>query len=382
MNVLNKKAVVIGGANGIGLAISHNLIKKGYKPVVLDLVEPKNIECEFHYFDMLDMDECLLKELAEDSSVDFLMVTAGIGRICSFEYLHPSEIQKLMTINSVSTIKIFSYFYNRIKSSKDFYTGVMGSIAGMISSPLFSVYAASKASIYRFVESVNIELEINNFSNRITNISPGSIKGTNFEGGSTELSLLNDLSNEIVDRVFEKNTLYIPNYEDVYKKVLNDYHENPTAYGIHSYNYKVNSNRLVNDKRAKIGYLSGTFDLFHIGHLNLIKRAKSKCDYLIVGVHKDASHKGKTTFIPYEERVEIVKSCKFVDRVVVSEKEDSDAVIKYGANMLFVGSDYKGTERFNNYEKLLKDKNVEIVYFPYTKGTSSTEIRNSISKNK
>ena len=127
------------------------------------------------------------------------------------------------------------------------------------------------------------------------------------------------------------------------------------------------------------GYLSGTFDLFHIGHLNLIRRAKEQCDYLIVAVHDSGKWKGKETFIPFEERKEIVGACRYVDKVVVSPVEDSDAWELYHFDKLFVGSDYKGTERFNRYEEFFKDKGVEIVYFPYTQSTSSTQIRALIS---
>ena len=124
-----------------------------------------------------------------------------------------------------------------------------------------------------------------------------------------------------------------------------------------------------------IGYLSGTFDLFHIGHLNLFRRAKEQCDYLIVAVHDSGKWKGKETFIPFEERKEIVGACRYVDQVVDSPVEDSDAWELYHFDKLFVGSDYKGTERFQRYEEFFKDKGVEIVYFPYTQSTSSTQIR-------
>ena len=132
------------------------------------------------------------------------------------------------------------------------------------------------------------------------------------------------------------------------------------------------------DSGKRIGYLSGTFDLFHVGHLRLLERAKQYCDYLIVGVHPDASHKGKETFIPFEERMEVVGGCKYVDRVVQSCLEDSDAWEKWHFDCLFVGSDYKGTERFARYEAFFADKGVQIIYFPYTQGTSSTQIRNCI----
>lgn len=134
----------------------------------------------------------------------------------------------------------------------------------------------------------------------------------------------------------------------------------------------------MEEKIIKIGYLSGTFDLFHIGHLNLLERAKKYCDYLVVGINKDASHKGKTTFIPFDERKRIVSAIGIVDKVIDAFPEDSIAweYIKY--DYLFVGSDYKGSERFNKYEEFFKDKGVEIVYFPYTQGTSSTELRKAL----
>ncbi|MDO4356429.1 MAG: adenylyltransferase/cytidyltransferase family protein [Clostridia bacterium] len=145
-----------------------------------------------------------------------------------------------------------------------------------------------------------------------------------------------------------------------------------------SYQYKKDSGRAFNEKRAKIGYLSGTFDLFHVGHLRLLQRAKRQCDYLIVGVHPDASHKGKQTFIPFDERMEIVGACRYVDRVVEACREDSDAWLRWHFDRLFVGSDYKGTERFQRYEAYFADKQVEIVYFPYTQTTNSTQIRQTI----
>jgi len=134
------------------------------------------------------------------------------------------------------------------------------------------------------------------------------------------------------------------------------------------------------DCKPVVGYLSGTFDLFHIGHLNILKRAKENCDYLVVGIHRDGSHKGKKTFIPFEERMEIVKSIKYVDEVIESEREDCDVYLKGRVkyDRLFVGSDYKGTERFNRYEKLFEGTGVQIVYFPYTKGTSSTQLRDAL----
>ena len=136
----------------------------------------------------------------------------------------------------------------------------------------------------------------------------------------------------------------------------------------------------MNEKKVVIGYLSGTFDLFHIGHLNLIRRAKKQCDYLIVGVHDSGAWKGKETFIPFEERKEVVAACKYVDKVVDAPEEDSDAWELFRFDRLFVGSDYLGSARFQKYEQFFEDKGVKIIYFPYTKTTSSTQLRDVITK--
>lgn len=378
-----KKAVVIGGSNGIGLAIAKNLINRGAFVIILDVVEPdeKVLEStlyEYHYFDMLDINEDYLYGFAKDNNVSLVMITAGIGRVANFECLSNIEIHKILQINTVSTIKVIHMFYDRIKGKDNFYCGVMGSIAGLISSPLFSVYAASKAAVCRFVESINIELEKAGTNNRVLNVSPISIQGTRFNGGSNNLDALSDLASDIVEHLLALDTLFIPQYSEFVKGIIDRYNDDPHKFGLASYDYKMNSGRVCNMKNSRIGYMSGTFDLFHVGHLNLIRRAKEQCDYLIVGVHPSAAHKGKETFIPFEERKQIVAACKYVDKVVQSCPEDSDAWDLYHYDKLFVGSDYKGTERFNRYEEYFKDKNVEIVYFPYTQSTSSTQIRKTI----
>ena len=132
-----------------------------------------------------------------------------------------------------------------------------------------------------------------------------------------------------------------------------------------------------------IGYTTGVFDLFHIGHLNLLKNAKGMCDYLVVGVTVDdlVSYKGKRTLIPFEDRIEIVRSCKYVDAAIPQYDMDKlTACKKIGAKILFVGDDWYGTEKWKEYEKNLNDENIKIVYFPYTKGISSTKITNALQQ--
>lgn len=377
------KALVIGGSDGIGLAITKKLVASGYFVEVIDRHGPdagilKDGSFNHTYCDLLDLDQELISSFAADSDIHLLMITAGFGRVADFEYFHTAEIKNMMTVNATATIQILRLFYDRIKGSDRFYCGVMGSISGLMTSPSAAVYAASKAAVCRLIESVNIELEVAGTNNRILNVSPASFKGSRFYGGQNQLELLEGLAEDIVQHLMAGDTLYIPQYEYTFKTILDRYHNNPHEYGLHSYQFKKESGRLDNNRRVKIGYLSGTFDLFHVGHLNLLRRAKAQCDYLIVGVHDSGAWKGKETFIPFEERMQIVGSCKYVDKVVQSCREDSDAWDLWHYDKLFVGSDYKGTERFNRYEEYFKDKGVEIVYFPYTQSTSSTQIRKTV----
>ena len=130
-----------------------------------------------------------------------------------------------------------------------------------------------------------------------------------------------------------------------------------------------------------IGYTTGVYDLFHIGHLNLLKNAKGMCDKLIVGVtiNELVAYKGKKAMIPFEDRIEIVRSCKYVDAAVPQYDMDKLAACKkLGASFLFVGDDWYGTEKWMNYEKEFSKEGVKIVYFPYTQGVSSTQIKKAL----
>ena len=131
-----------------------------------------------------------------------------------------------------------------------------------------------------------------------------------------------------------------------------------------------------------IGYTTGVYDLFHIGHLNLLKNAKGMCDKLIVGVTVDelVAYKGKQSMIPFEDRIEIVRSCKYVDAAVPQyDMNKLEACKKLGASFLFVGDDWYGTEKWQNYEKEFEEAGIKIIYFPYTKGVSSTKINEAIN---
>ena len=131
----------------------------------------------------------------------------------------------------------------------------------------------------------------------------------------------------------------------------------------------------------RIGYTTGVFDLFHIGHLNLLHRAKAQCDYLIVGVTTDdlVSYKHKRAVIPFEERIQIIEAIKYVDQAVPQETMDKMAAWeRYHFDVMFVGDDWKGTEKWGNIEVEMAEVGVKVVYFPYTKGTSSTLLNETL----
>lgn len=127
----------------------------------------------------------------------------------------------------------------------------------------------------------------------------------------------------------------------------------------------------------KIGYTTGVFDLFHIGHVQLLRNAKSLCDKLVVGVTVDelVAYKGKKSVIPFHERISVVQACKYVDVAIPQRSIDKvDAVKKLNAEFLFVGDDWYGHETWQRMENDLEELDCKVVYFPYTEGTSSTLI--------
>ncbi|CAG0910843.1 unnamed protein product [Cyprideis torosa] len=133
-----------------------------------------------------------------------------------------------------------------------------------------------------------------------------------------------------------------------------------------------------------IGYTTGVYDLFHIGHLNILRRAKMECDYLIVGVTTDElcmQRKNKKPAIPFEERMSIVEAIKFVDEVVPQTNMDKfSAWQNFKFDRMFVGNDWKGTDAWDQIEKDFAPHGVEIVYLPYTQHTSSTFLRSVLEK--
>ena len=140
---------------------------------------------------------------------------------------------------------------------------------------------------------------------------------------------------------------------------------------------------LRGDEKAIIGYTSGVYDLFHIGHLNLLKNAKAMCDKLIVGVSSDelVSYKNKKAVINHAERMEIIRNIKQVDAVVPQNDMDKFKMwerLKF--DVMFVGDDWFQSEKWNELDKKFSSVGVKIIYFPYTKGTSSSLINDTLKK--
>ncbi|MCD7714041.1 MAG: SDR family NAD(P)-dependent oxidoreductase [Prevotella sp.] len=242
-----KRALIVGGANGIGLAIATELTKRNdcEKVYIVDKVsvseEYWNDKFECFKFDLTQSDYSLFDSF---NDIDTLMITAGFGRLALFRDIDEEYIAASFNVNTVAAIRIIKRFYNKIESDEDFRCGVMVSIAGFMSSPFFSVYAATKAALKIFIESVNVELTKAGSKNRILNVSPGSLKGTSFNQGRTDLSLTAPMAKSIIERLERKDDLFIPQYDEVFKNVLERYHDDFRKEGLHSYEYKVKSGRI------------------------------------------------------------------------------------------------------------------------------------------
>lgn len=138
------------------------------------------------------------------------------------------------------------------------------------------------------------------------------------------------------------------------------------------------------DVPGVIGYTTGVYDMFHIGHLNVLSRARAACDHLIVGVTTDElslAAKGKTPVIPFEERIEIVRALRWVDEVVPQTSMDKLAAWEqYRFDAVFVGDDWRGTDKWNALERDFAERDVTVHYFPYTAHTSSTLLRAALTR--
>lgn len=242
-----RKALVVGGANGIGLSIATIFAnREDYEKIyIVDKVlideEFNNKKFESIQFDLTSEDYSIFDRFKD---VDTLMITAGFGKLSLFRDVSEQYITSSFAVNSVAPIRIIHHFMDKLTNEENFLCGVMVSIAGFMTSPFFAVYGATKAALKIFIESVNVELKKNGSNNCILNVSPGSIKGTSFNNGKTDLAMTETLASEIIAHLEAKNDLFIPQYEEIFKNVLARYQEDFRKEGIHSYDYKLNSHRL------------------------------------------------------------------------------------------------------------------------------------------
>ena len=242
-----KRILVVGGANGIGLAIAHELASRENteKVYIVDkaklLDEYTHSKIESFQFDLTREDYSFFDRFDD---INALMVTAGFGRLALFKDVTEQYIIDSFNVNTLPVLRLVKRFYGKLEGRDDFYCGVMVSIAGFMSSPFFAVYGATKAALKIFIESVNVELSKAGSTNIILNVSPGSIKGTGFNAGKTDLNQLQGLVGDILAHLEAKDDLFIPLYDEIYKTVLQRYHDDFRKEGNHSYEYKLNSNRL------------------------------------------------------------------------------------------------------------------------------------------
>lgn len=237
-----KRALVVGGANGIGLSIATELATRTdmEKIYIVDKAplseEFANDKFEACQFDLTQEDYSIFDKFQD---IDTLMITAGFGRLALFKDADESMIPLSFQVNTIPVMRLIKRFYNKLEAQQDFYCGVMVSIAGFMSSPFFSIYAATKAALKVFIESVNVELLKAGSSNQILNVSPGSLKGTSFTNGKTDLSVTAPMAQDIIAEMEKKNDLFIPQYEEVFKTVLQRYQDDFRKEGAHSYDYKL-----------------------------------------------------------------------------------------------------------------------------------------------
>ena len=242
-----KRILIVGGAGGIGLAIaeefaSRDSTEKVYivdkAPLREQYAHPK---IESFLFNLMSSDYSFFDRF---NDIDALMITAGFGKLALFKDISEQHIMDSFNVNTIPVLRLVRKYYDRLESKNDFYCGVMVSIAGWMSSPFFAVYGATKAALKIFIESVNVELLKSGSNNRILNVSPGSINGTGFYAGQTDLAQIHELTIQIIENLETKQDLFIPQFESVYRKVLTRYYNDFRAEGIHSYEYKQQSNRL------------------------------------------------------------------------------------------------------------------------------------------
>jgi len=241
-----KRILIVGGANGIGLSIATELAARESteKVYVVDkspLAEQyTHAKIESFQFNLTSEDYSFFDRFMD---INALMITAGFGKLALFKDIPEQHIIDSFNVNTIPVLRLMKRFYTKLEAEDDFYCGVMDSISGWMSSPFFAVYGATKAALKIFIESVNVELQKEGSPNVILNVSPGTIKGTKFYAGQNDLSALHELTCEIIQHLENKDDVFIPKYDEIFKEVLARYQADFRKEGAHSYEYKLGSIR-------------------------------------------------------------------------------------------------------------------------------------------
>lgn len=241
------KVLVVGGSSGVGLSLVLKLVGRDEVEgvYVLDKVLfPKDYNHDKISFAPCDLTQGDYSVLDGMKDVQALYITAGFGHLKLFQELSETYIQDSFSVNAIAPIQVIRRYYDRLLSNEDFFCAVMVSIAGRLSSPLFSVYSATKAALSKFIEAVNVELDVQGSRNRILEVSPGSLKGTGFTGGVSQPEQTALLAGEIIARAQRHEELYIPKYEEVFKNVIARYEADAHQFGMESYHYKKSKSRI------------------------------------------------------------------------------------------------------------------------------------------
>jgi len=242
-----KRILIVGGANGIGLSMAHELAKREETEQIY-IVDKAPLQEEYahskiesFHFDLTSEDYSFFDRFTD---INALMITAGFGKLSLFKDISEQHIIDSFNVNAIPVLRLIKRFYPKLEAENGFYCGIMASISGWMSSPFFAVYGATKAALKIFIESVNVELKKGGSPNQILNVSPGSLKGTSFTAGKTELSVTAPMANAIIEHLEAKDDLFIPQYKEIFKNVLERYHADFRAEGEYSYDYKLNSGRV------------------------------------------------------------------------------------------------------------------------------------------
>ena len=236
-----KKIVVIGGTSGLGLSLALELRNrfKNANILVVGRTKPIDLCTEFS----LDFQKIDLSSSHYDwkfcSDSNFIIYAAGVGRITPFDEIEEKDIDSTISINATNVIHLINSKKKELTSVNSCQISVITSVAGKIPSPLFALYAASKALVSNYILSINIELAKKGTKNRIIEIAPGYIEGTALYGKKINLDKLTDVSVTILNEIDNKKKLIIPQNEKMYLEIIEKAHKDPIEFGKQSYDYKL-----------------------------------------------------------------------------------------------------------------------------------------------